>query len=63
LFIDYLEKGKTITGDCSNLFTRLDEKIRDKRPGRQNKKFIFYQHNVPAHKSLLAMGKIKKSAV
>jgi hypothetical protein len=40
LFIDYLEKGKTITGDYyySNLLTRLDEKIREKRPGLQKKK-------------------------
>jgi hypothetical protein len=29
LFIGYLEKGKTITGEYySNLLTRLDEKIR-----------------------------------
>jgi len=36
LFIDYLEKGKTITGKYySNLLTRLDEKIREKRPGLQ----------------------------
>jgi hypothetical protein len=33
LFIDYLEKVKTITGeDYSNLLTRLDEEIREKRP-------------------------------
>jgi len=39
LFIDYLEKGKTITGEYySNLLTRLDEKIREKRPGLQKKK-------------------------
>jgi len=39
LFIDYLEKGKTITGKYySNLLTRLDEKIREKRPGLQKKK-------------------------
>jgi histone-lysine N-methyltransferase SETMAR len=32
LFIDYLENGKTITGEYySNLLTRLDEKIRAKR--------------------------------
>jgi len=31
-FIDYLENGKTITGEYySNLLTRLDEKIREKR--------------------------------
>jgi len=39
LFFDYLEKGKTITGEYySNLLTRLDEKIREKRPGLQKKK-------------------------
>jgi histone-lysine N-methyltransferase SETMAR len=39
LFIDYLEKGKTITGEYySNLLTRLDETIREKRPGLQKKK-------------------------
>ena len=39
LFIDYLERGKTINGEYySNLLTRLDEKIREKRPGLQKKK-------------------------
>jgi len=39
LFIDYLEKGKTVTGEYySNLLTRLDKKIREKRPGLQKKK-------------------------
>jgi hypothetical protein len=38
LFIDCLEKGKTITGEYySNLLTRQDEKIREKRPGLQKK--------------------------
>ena len=42
LFIDYLEKGKTITGEYySNLLTRLDEKIREKRTGLQKKKSSF----------------------
>jgi histone-lysine N-methyltransferase SETMAR len=42
LFIDYIEKGKTITGEYySNLLTRLDEKIREKRPGLQKKKSSF----------------------
>jgi len=58
LFIDYLEKGKTITREYySSLLTRLDEKIREKRPGLQKKKIIFHQDNAPAHKSVLAMGK------
>jgi histone-lysine N-methyltransferase SETMAR len=60
LFIDYLEKGKTITGEYySNLLTRLDKKICEKRPGLQKKKIIFYQDNAPAHKSVLAMGKLR----
>jgi hypothetical protein len=43
MFIDYLEKGKTITGEnYSHLLTRLDEKIREKRPGLQKKKVIFH---------------------
>jgi len=39
LFIDYLEKGETITGEYySNLSTRLDEKVCEKRSGLQKKK-------------------------
>jgi len=42
LFVDYLEKGKTITREYySNLLTRLDKKIREKRPGLQKK--VFWQ--------------------
>jgi len=60
LFIYYVEKGKTITGKYySNLLTRLDEKIREKRPGLQKKKIIFHQDNAPAHRSVLAMGKLR----
>jgi len=60
LFIDYLEKGKTITGEYYyNLLTRLDKKIREKRSGLQKKKIIFYQDSAPAHKSVLAMGKLR----
>jgi len=59
-FSDYLEKGKTITGEYySNLLTRLDEKIREKRPSLQKKKIIFHQDNAPAHNSVLAMGKLR----
>jgi len=56
LFIDYLEKGKTITGEYySNLLTRLDEKIYEKKPGLQKKNIIFHQDNAPAHKSFLTI--------
>ena len=42
LFIYYLEKGKTITGEYySNLLTRLDKKISERRPGLQKKKSSF----------------------
>jgi hypothetical protein len=42
LFIDYLEKGKTITREYySNLLTRLDEKIHEKKTSLQNKKSSF----------------------
>jgi hypothetical protein len=42
LFIDYLEKGKTITGEYySNLLTTLDEKICEKRPDLQKKESSF----------------------
>ena len=42
LFIDYLEKGKTITGEYySNLLTTLDKKNHEKRPGLQKKKSSF----------------------
>jgi histone-lysine N-methyltransferase SETMAR len=58
-FIDCLGKGKAITWEYySNLLTRLDEKIREKRLGLQ-KKIIFHQDNTPAHKSVLAIGKLR----
>jgi hypothetical protein len=42
LFINYLEKGKTMRGKYySHLLTRLDEKIREKRPSLQKKKSSF----------------------
>jgi histone-lysine N-methyltransferase SETMAR len=41
LFIDYPEKGKTITGEYySNLLTRLDKKICEKTPSLQKKNHI-----------------------
>jgi len=59
LFIDYLEKGKTITGGYySNLLTRLDDKIRKKRPGLRMKNIIFHRDNALAYKSVLAMGNL-----
>jgi histone-lysine N-methyltransferase SETMAR len=60
LFIDYLENGKTITGEYySILLTRLDRKIHEKTPSLQKKKITFHQDNAPANKSVLAMGKLR----
>lgn len=60
LLIDYLEKGRTITGKYySNLLDQLDAKIREKRPGLKKKKIIFHQDNAPVHKGALAMGKLR----
>jgi histone-lysine N-methyltransferase SETMAR len=42
LFIDYVEKGKTITGEFySNLLTRLDEKFAKKTRFAKKKKYIY----------------------
>jgi histone-lysine N-methyltransferase SETMAR len=50
-FIGYFEKGKTITGKYySILLTRLDEKIREKSPGLQNKKSSFIRTMHPPTK-------------
>jgi histone-lysine N-methyltransferase SETMAR len=60
ILFDYLEKGKTITGEYySNLLTRLDKKVCEERPSLQKKKIIFHQDNAPAHKSVLAMGNVR----
>jgi histone-lysine N-methyltransferase SETMAR len=59
LFIDYLEKGKIITGEYYfNLLTKLDEKIREKRPCLQKKKSSFISTMHPPT-SVLAMGKLR----
>jgi hypothetical protein len=52
LFIDYIVKGKTITGEYySNLSTRLDGKIREKRPVcKREKKSSFIRTVHPPNK-------------
>lgn len=59
IFIDYLEHGRTITGAYYvTLLDRLNNEIKTKRPHLQRKKVLFHRDNAPAHKSLIAMGKI-----
>jgi len=63
LFIDCLGKGKTITGEYySNLLTRLDEKIREKRPGLQEKNHLSSGQCTRPQKCF-GNGKIKGSAL
>jgi hypothetical protein len=60
LFIDYPEKGKKITREYfSYLLTKLDKKIREKRPGLQKKNIVSHQDSAPVHKSVLVMGKLR----
>jgi len=60
LFIDYLEKGNTITSEYySNLLTRPDKKIREKRPGLQKKKSSFIRTIHPSRKVFWSIGKLR----
>ena len=53
LFIDYLEKGKTINSDFyMALLDRLSAEIMKKRPHIQKRKVLFHQDNAPCHKSM-----------
>jgi len=64
LFINSLEKGKTITGEYySNLLTRLDKKIREKRPGFQKKKNHFSSGQCTHPQKCFGNGKTKGSAL
>src|SRR5215475_2460516 len=59
-FIDYLEKGITITWEYySNLLTRLDEKIREKRPSLQKKKNHLSSGQCTCPQTVLSMGKLR----
>lgn len=59
IFIDYLEKGKTITGAYyASLLDKLKEEISKNRPHLQKKKVLFHQDNAPSHTSTVAMAKI-----
>ena len=56
IFVDYLEKGKTITGAYySPLLDRL--KI-EKRPHLKKKKPLYHHDNAPVHSCLVAQAKL-----
>lgn len=59
IFIDYLEKGKTINSDYYiALLDRLKSEIEKKRPHMKKKKVLFHQDNAPCHKSMNTMVKL-----
>lgn len=59
ILIDYLQKGKTITGEYyASLLDKLKAEIARKRPHLKKKKVLFHQDNAPAHTSVIAMAKI-----
>lgn len=61
IFIDYLEKGKTITGQYyADLLTRLDTELKAKRPRLAKKKVLYHQDNAPVHTSHIAMAKLSE---
>ena len=50
LFIDYLEKGRTINSEYyTALLVRQKEEIAKKRPHMKKKKVLFHQDNAPYH--------------
>ena len=64
LFIDYLEKGKTINSDYyMALLDRLSAEIKKKRPHVQKKKVLFHQDNAPCQKSMKTMFKLNKLSI
>ena len=50
ILIDYLQKGKTITGAYyALLFDKLKAELAEKCPHLQKKKILFHQDNAPSH--------------
>lgn len=59
IHIDYLAKGRTITGQYySDLLSRFDEELKKKRPRLARKKVLFHQDNAPAHSSHIVKAKL-----
>ena len=59
VFIDYLQKGKTINGEYyAKLLRELGQAIKSKWPGKLTKGVLLHQDNAPAHKSLVAMSAV-----
>lgn len=61
ILIDYLQKGKTITGAYyAFLLDKLKVEIADKRPHLQKKEILFHQDNTSSRASTFAIAKIRE---
>lgn len=61
IYIDYLEKGKTITGAYyADLLGRFDPQLKKKRPHLAKKKILFHHDNAPAHTSAVVTVKLSE---
>ena len=61
LFIDYLQKRKTINSNYyMALLDLLGVGIKKKRPLMQKEKVLFHQDNAPCHKSMKTMVKLNE---
>jgi len=59
IYIDYLEKGKTVTGlYYAELLGGFAAELQKIRPHFAKKKVLFHHDNAPAHTSALAKVKI-----
>lgn len=59
IFTDYLEKGRTITGQYyADLLDRFEAELMKKRPHLTKKKVLFHHDNAPAHSSAIATAKL-----
>lgn len=59
ILIDYLQRGKTITGEYyALLLDRLKTELEEKRPRLAHKKVLFHHDNAPAHASAIVAAKL-----
>ncbi|XP_014487335.1 PREDICTED: histone-lysine N-methyltransferase SETMAR-like, partial [Dinoponera quadriceps] len=59
IFIDYLDKGRSITGQYySDLLGRIEVELKKKRLHLAKKKVLFHYDNAPAHSSTIAIAKL-----
>ena len=60
LMIDYLEKGKTVTGSyCVKLIRKLHIAVKEKRRGKLSQGVLLHHDNAPAHISTVATAAIQ----